>query len=231
MSAVLALTKGPARLLRESPTGGTRVDEEGGLYITVEQLTRFGGGDAKRGRRDLRSFLAVDQTGAVPVAPMARPLNVRLGTEADETAIMALLIQDLRENAETIAPVDEPTVLEVIQVGTRRRGGFAGIIDGPDGAPIAVTILHPCKWWWSRGWYFGEVVNYVHPDHRRSHHIDDLINFGRWVVDEQSKGLGYRVYLMCGVLGLHRFWAKTAMYRRKFRQVGSAFLYPGPMSS
>lgn len=229
MSAV-ARTR-PRPPVFQSPKPGTVVDEDGGLYITAEQLARFGNGDAVRGRRELRNFLAVSGGDSrVFEGPTERPMTVRLGREADEAAILELLILDLKENAEFVAPIDEARVLECIRVGTRLRGGFAAVIDGPDGKPVAVTILHPTQWFWSQGWYFSDVVSFVHPDHRRSHHADDLIAFGKWVVDEQTRGFGYRVYLICGVMGMDRLWAKTAMFRRKATQVGSGFCYPTPRS-
>lgn len=224
----VTLRNGPRSGVYQSHKPGTVVDEDGGLYVTAEQLKKFGYGDAARGRRDLRSFLANERDIATSTAPTAKPTNVRLGTEADEMAILALLMTDLRENAEMIAPIDEARVLHAIQVGTRFRGGVAGVITDADDIPVAVVILHPIQWWWSQAWYFGEMVLYVHPDHRQSHYSDNLMAFAKWVSEEQTKGFGYRVYLLCGVLGLGRFWAKTAMYRRKFKQVGSAFLHPPP---
>lgn len=228
MSAVL--DRRTAATVRQSPKAGTVTDETGGLYVTVEQLSRFGDGDAARGRKELRAFLAPDQEGPSSTTPTVRPPNVRLADARDEAAILELLLVDLRENAELIAPVDEERVLETIQVGTRLRGGFAGVIDGPEGKPVAVTILHPMQWWWSRGWYFVEAVAFVHPDHRVSRHSAALLAFGKWVSEQQTKAFGYRVYFLCGVLGLKNFWLKTAMYRRRFMQVGSAFLWPAPNS-
>lgn len=226
-----AITKnGPRSGVHQSPKPGTVLDEAGGLYITPEQLAKFGNGDAARGRRELRSFLAAERDGPVFNGPTERPVTVRLGTAADEPAILELLVMDLRENAEFIAPIDEDRVMETIQVGTRMRGGFAGVICDTDKRPVAVTVIHPIQWWWSQGWYFYDVVTFVHPDHRKSKHVDDLMAFGRWISDQQTKGFGYRVYLICGVMGAHRLWTKIALYRRRFTQVGAAFCYPSPFN-
>lgn len=219
---------GPA--LTQSPRGQTVVDEAGGLYITREQLEAFGGGDAQQGRRDLRLFLAASR--ARPTAQNAGktifPKNVRFATEADEAGLLELLRIDIQENAEAVAPMDDDRVMQNLLVGTRFRNGFVGVIDGSNGDPIALTVIHPIQWWWSQQWYFGEVVNFVHPDHRKGRLRDDLINFGRWVSDEQTRQFGYRVYFLCGVLGTKRLRSKQAMYGRKFDQVGAAFLYPSP---
>ena len=204
-------------------------DADGGMHVTAEQLARLGNGDARAGRRELRLMLSTDRKSPTFSGPTEKPATVRAATEADETAVLDLLLLDLRENAEKIAPTDREKVMANIQVGTRRRGGVVGVINDSTGKIVAVTILHPVQWWWSNAWHFFEVVNFVHPDHRQSRHIDDLISFGRWWVDAMTKTFGYRVHLVCGVMGILRVRAKIALYTRKFgQQVGAAFVYPSP---
>lgn len=227
-SRITVIDRHPRGLVEQSPRPGTIVDENGGMYVTKEQLEKFGQGDSKWGRRELRAFLAQDRSGPTAQILTEYPKSVRVAGPADETNVLELLLIDLRENAVLIAPIDEERVRQVIQVGTQRRGGFVGIIDGLDKKPVAVTILHPIQWWWSQGWYFGEVVSFVHPDHRKSHHSEALMMFGQWATERQTIAMGYQFYLLCGVLGLTRFWAKVAMYRRRYMQVGAAFLYPSP---
>ena len=227
-SRVSVIPNHPRGYVQQSPRPGTLVDEHGGLYVTREQLERFGDGDAQWGRRELRAFLTMDRTGATKPLPTPYPKPVRIATPQDDANLLELLLVDLRENAALIAPIDEGRVMQTIQLGTHRRGGIAGIIDGPDGKPVAVTILHLAQWWFSQAWYYAEAVTFVHPEHRRSRHSEELIRFGMWAAEQQTRFMGYQFYFMCGVLGLTRFWTKTAMYRRKFMQVGSAFLHPSP---
>lgn len=215
-------------MVEQSSRPGTTVDEEGGLYITREQLEKFGEGNSKWARRELRAFLTMDRAAPTSQTPRDYPKAVRIAGSQDDAAILELLLVDLRENAAFIAPIDEDRVKAVISRGTNRRNGYAGVIDGADGKLVAVTILVESQWWWSSGWYLEEAVTYVHSDHRHSHHSDALMTFGEWVTERHSKAFGYQIYFMCGVLGLTRFWAKTAKYRRKYMQVGSAFLYPSP---
>jgi GNAT superfamily N-acetyltransferase len=208
------------------------MDETGGLYVTAEQLAKFGDGDAARGRRELRNYLATDQDGPVFNGPTARPSNVRIATPNDEAALVELFAEEVAEVAAFMGPVDNEKILEVIQVGTRSRGGFVGVIDGPEKTPIAATVLHPQQWWFSNGWYYLEICLFVHPDHRRAgRYSSDLLDFQRWVVDEHSRHMGYRVYLLCGVLGARRTRSKIALYRRKFAQAGAAFVYPSPFTA
>jgi hypothetical protein len=228
VSAVLE--KGSRSGVHQSPKSGTILDESGGLYVTAEQLARFGDGNAARGRRELRNFLSVDPDGPVFNGPTARPKSVRIATADDERIVVELVKAEVMEVASFMGPLDDDRILDAVQVGTRLRGGFVGVIDGPDRVPVAVTVLHPCQWWFSNGWYYFEVCLFVHPDHRRSNHTRDLLDFQRWVVDEQSRGMGYQVFLQNGVLGARRIHTKIALYRRKFAQAGAAFIYPSPFT-
>lgn len=221
------IVRKPLSSVLQSSTPGTEVLDDGSMLITAEQLARFGGGDAKAGRRELRLLLA-EEREPVPPGVTKKPANVRVARPKDENAVLDLLLLDLNDNAAHIAPVDEAKVMLAIQVGTRDRGGFTAVIDGPDGKPVAAMLIHPCQWWWGNAWYFFEVANYVHKDHRKSNYANDLLDFARWVSDEQSRGFGYVVRLVCGVLGAWRVQAKVALYRRKFRQSGAAFVYPAP---
>lgn len=209
----------------QSPKPGTQVLDDGSLVISPEMLARFGGGKVDEGRKELRMMLANERDGKVYSGPTVRPPNVRMAGPDDENAVLELLLVDLNENAAHIAPIDESKVLEQIRRGTRRRGGYVGVIDH-DGKPVAIVILDPVQWWWSQGWYFFEVVNFVHPDYRRYGYANDLLDFCKWASDDMTKALGYTWRLVCGVLGAWRIHAKTAIYRRKFIQAGSAFIYP-----
>lgn len=195
---------------------------DGSLLVSPEAMERIGG------RRELRSLLAADRHSPTFSGPTERPASVRIAGPKDEQACLDLLLLDLAANAAHIAVVDEIKVMEQIRIGTRGRGGFTGVIDGPDGKPVAITILVSCQWWWSQGWFLQEVVNFVHPEHRNSRHADDLLNFAKSISDDMSKGMGTNVWLLCGVLGAWRVQSKLALYRRKFVQAGGAFLYPAP---
>lgn len=202
--------------------------DDGSMVVSPAELARLGGGDVHKGRRTLRSLLAAEVDHRVDHGPTTKPVNVRIANEKDEEAIFALLMLDLKENAVAVAPIDEDRVREHIEIGTKRKGGIVGVIDGPDKKPVAVVLLVPLQWWWSRAWYIHDIVNYVHPDHRQSRHIHDLIQFERWASDEWSRNFGYRIFLLCGVLGYKRIREKIVMYKRKFLQAGAAFIYPAP---
>lgn len=206
---------------------------DGCMVLTAEDLALLGNGDAAAGRRELRLMLEMerDRSYTVNPTPAAKPPNVRGAREADEPALVKLFMKDVTENAAHIAPADEERILHMIQIATQGKLGLCGVIDGPDGQPVAACVMHHFAWWWSRAYAVQEIALYVDSDYRNKGYLDDLLQFEKWAVDAWTKGFGYRVYLLCGVLGVHRIRAKIVAYRRKFRQCGAAFVYPSPYPS
>ena len=204
---------------------------DGSIILSPEDLAVFGDGDPRRGARELRVMIANEKDRAVTQGRCQRSesASVRVATQADAQAIFELLLLDVAENAEIVAPADEDSIRETIAQALSKPN-IAGVIDGPGGKPIAVIILIAIKWWWSRAYYYQEIPLFVHPDHRKSDYGRRLVNFQKWWVDEMTRGFGYRVHLLCGVLGVRRVPWKIMMYRRHFgRPVGAAWLYPYPM--
>ena len=181
-----------------------------------------------KGRKELLLLLEAEKERSIPSGPTERPGKVRLAGEADENAAFDLLMMNLQENAASIAPIDPEKVAHYILMGTRKKGGMLGLIDGPDGKPVAMVLLVYAQWWWSKAWFIQDQVMYVHPDHRRSNHIDDLQKFAKWAVDAWTQDFGYRVYLLTGVLGTKRVREKIVLFRRRFATVVIACLYPAP---
>lgn len=202
--------------------------EDGSLVISPEYLAKIGRGSIDKGRNQIRLMLKLEVDHPVAEGPTEKPKTVRGGGPADEQAILDLLLLDVAENAARIAPPNEERILGHIQNATQRRGGLVGVIDSPDGKIVACCLMASMKWWWSEQIFVQELVLYVHPDHRQSNHLNDLLQFQRWAVDAWTKDFGFRVYLLCGVLGVHKVREKILMYRRKFRQAGAAFVYPSP---
>jgi hypothetical protein len=153
---------------------------------------------------------------------------VRLAGVRDEPAILDLLLADLEENATAIAPPDIKRITTLIEVGTRQRGGFTLVIDGPSGEPVAVAILMPDAWWWSTVLYLREIVLYVSPEARNGHAGADLLNYEKWLADRMSESQGERIYLLSGVTGTKRIDAKMRLYSRSMNQIGAFYIYPTP---
>lgn len=200
----------------------------GDMTITDEQFKLLGNGDAQRGRRELKLMLLAEKDRTIHSGQVERPASVRIATPNDEQALLDLLIADLRENAEHIAPINPQKVLGTIMLATRGKGGICGVIDDKDGKPIGLVLLVVADWWWSNQHFVQEVVAYVHPDHRHSHAIDDLLTWAKWAVNEFTVQWGYRLYMLCGTLSTRRIREKIMLYRRKFKLTGSTFIYPAP---
>lgn len=159
-------------------------------------------------------------------ATVTCPANVRLAGTRDEPAILDLLLEDLEENAKTIAPISLSRLSGLIAYATRGHGGFALVIDGDDGQPVAVAILQPDQWWWSDQVFLREIMLYVSPPARHGHAGADLLAYEKWLADSMSEAQGERIYLLSGVTGTKRLPAKLRLYGQHMDPVGGFFCYP-----
>jgi hypothetical protein len=204
----------------------TALSQPDGYCIPPRALTRLGDGSVAKGRARLRLFLADHRDREPEPAPAQKPANVRLAGPADEPAILALLLSDLADNAGAVAPVSAARVLEQIQMGTRQRGGFALVIDGPDGKPVATSLSVMKQSWWSDHCYLEEVCLYVAPAGRRGDAAGALLQMQKWLAQGMSDSLGYRVYLLASVTATQRRDAKTRLYARYCERLGGIFVFP-----
>lgn len=134
----------------------------------------------------------------------------------DERRVFDLLSQAHAENA--VAPISEGRVLDQIEKATHQRGGLIGMIEGPTRLE-ACLVMALGQFWYSDAFHLEELVNYVHPDHRRSKHAHDLIDFGKWAAETMS------LPLFMGVLSGSRTKAKIRLYRRQIRMGGAMFFH------
>jgi hypothetical protein len=231
MNAITELRKpaGPVRAHVTRQQGHVTISlPDGSMVLTVEDLAVLGNGSADVGRRQLTAMIAAERGRKVRESVTAtRPASVRISTAKDDEQIVELLRLDCEENAAIVAPFDEEKIRRAIPE-LRARASVIGVIDDKaTGKIVALVGLVAMQWWWSNQWFYQEQPMFVHPDHRKSHHARDLLQFQEWWVDDMSRRFGYRIRLLCGVLGVKDIWLKTAMYKRRFRMVGSAFIYPG----
>lgn len=201
---------------------------EGGIFISDEQLKRINP-DPKQARRDLRMLIADLREPKRRRGPVERPRSVRIAREGEEEAVYELVNLAHREGGyHLIATFDPPKIKQIIRSGTRRENGvLLGIIE-ENGAVIATCALSPEQFAWSRQWHLQDYWQYVHPDHRQSHHVDALLDFECWCADEMSRGFGYPVYVLAGVLTVYRARGKERVFGRHMNHVGALFLYPWP---
>lgn len=202
---------------------------DGGMLISDEALMRLGNGDPKYGRKLLRMFMADEQEPKRHIGPTAAPPNVRYATEEDEFGILTLLLEDISRSVPKSVPIDEEVILDHVQRGTRAKGGIVGVIDGPEGFPIAATVIMMAQSAYSRMYYLQEIFNVVHRDFRRSNFGQQLIDYGCWCSDEMTRKFGYQVPIVSPVNTMDRVREKIRFYRRHMTQVGANFIYPTPL--
>ena len=208
-------------------TKAEQADEQG-LVISSDTLARFGNGDRRQARKWIRTWL-FKMFRATPInGPTEKPPTVRVAVPADEPALLRLMLLDVEENASGIAAPSPEKILEHIQQGTQRKGAILGVIDGPDGTPVACINLTMFQWWWSRAFFLQEVWNFVHPAYRATKHADSLMKFAKWASDNMTREFGYRVWLLQGVTTKDNVQAKIAFYSRHTNFIGAFFLYPHP---
>jgi hypothetical protein len=202
--------------------------EDGGFFITAEQLARISP-DPRQARKDLRMLLADLREPKRIMGPTARPQSVRMARAGDTEPIFELLAGVYRENGHTFAPMDRGKIEGLIQKGIEQKDGvILGVIETLTHGIVATCALMIAQFGWSRQWYLMDVWQCVHPDHRRSRHADDLLDFECWLSDEMTRGFGYQVYLVGGVLSLTRPREKARLFARHMNFIGASFIYPLP---
>lgn len=154
-----------------------------------------------------------------------KPTNVRVATRADEDAIFALMYLAHKENG--MGTMNPEKVWLGIRHALSRKGGVIGVIDGADGIE-GMIFLNLSQWWYSDDWHLDEMMNFVHPEHRRKNHARMLIEFAKWFAEEISTGLDEPMPLFVGVLTTHRVEAKVRLYQRKLQQGGAVFFHNLP---
>lgn len=204
---------------------------EEGFTVSLATLTKLGQGCPMAGRRVLRAMIDLEVQHEPINGPTEKPASVRAAVEADEENILALVHEDIAENARHIAPLDEDKVMNMVRGATRAGNGTVGVIDAPDGTLAGMICLTPYSWWFSTNWFSLEIFNYVAQAHRKSRHAADLIKFSRWHTDQLSERLGYQVYLLSGVTAVRDASTKTSLYRRLSNFVGIFTAYPDPTIS
>lgn len=202
-------------------------NEPDGYLVSPEVLAKLGDGDPQAGRRTLRLLIDLECSHVPINGPTERPVRVRDATAADELSILALLRLDIAENAAHIAEPDEQRIKAFVQSATQDRDGRFGVIDGPHGI-IGTIYLVPEMWWWSDRCYVAERLTFVDPAYRSWQNVADLVKFGRWVVDDMSRQLGYQMFLIGSVVASRDARRKAAVFGKLMNYAGGVYCYPDP---
>ena len=148
-----------------------------------------------------------------------------------EVSIIGATINDIDEvmslirmiHAEIgIFELSDDCVREVLLRALRPQNpeGIVGIIREKDGSIAALIFLMITRMWYSQQFHLEELLNFVHPDHRKSNYADALIRFAKHSADQ------LRIPLMIGILTRRQLEPKIRLYRRRLDMpVGAFFLY------
>lgn len=142
--------------------------------------------------------------------------DVRLAEIDDVPAVMDLLCDGCAEKDNH--PVDEDKIFYMVRRYFEKAGALLAVI-GDVGSPVAVLLMSIEPIWSSPDYEIKELLNYVHPDHRKSDKAKQLIQFSKTA----SEGLS--LDLTFGVLSTERTAAKIKLYERQFKSAGSYFKY------
>jgi hypothetical protein len=158
------------------------------------------------------------------------PSVVRLATAEDASEIWRLLLQSHKENGMfTLAPekvawflsrVLCPETIPPDDTGTR---GVIGVI-GPVGSLEALVFLTIGQYWYTNDKHLEEFIVYTDPEHRKSHHVQALIEWMKHQVEVTQ------MPLFTGIVSNIRTEAKCRLYRRMLPKVGEFFCL-GPKGS
>lgn len=151
---------------------------------------------------------------------MIEGIKIRLGTPADETAMLQLALNAWEENG--IKGVNPDKMLGMIKPALYLWQGLVGIIGEPGGKIEAAILLRISQMWYSDDWMLEEKAIFVDPEFRNAKggRASRLCEFSKKVAKDLN------IPLLIGVLSTHRTEAKVRLYERQFGSpAGAFFLY------
>jgi hypothetical protein len=161
---------------------------------------------------------------------MTAPSVVRLAIPEDSQEIWRLFLQGHKENGLfTLASEKVQWLLnrvlypDQIPLGDTGPRGVIGVI-GAVGSLEGLIFLTIGQYWYSNDYHLEEWIVYTDPEHRRSHHVQALIE---WMKDQVELT---KLPLVTGIISTIRTEAKCRLYRRMFPKIGE-FFYLGPKGS
>lgn len=123
-------------------------------------------------------------------------------------------------------PMNEDVVREYVACAINKTATdlvpnppILGVIPGENRLEGAICMVLSSMWYAPEHCHLEELFNFVHPDHRKSGHVDRLIAFGKDCSDRVG------VPLMIGIISNSRTAAKCRLYSRVLPKVGEFFFY------
>lgn len=151
------------------------------------------------------------------------PSRVRFAEPSDEAALWDLLMALNDDNNSFGFDVSETRIREHIRLGTERKGGAHGVIDG-DGCLAASIGIIPDRWWFSDNWSLAQIWLFVRKEYRHLNYAEDLQEWGKWFRSSLEEQYGYPVTLISCVISHNRLPAKLKFWGRYCGQmIGGIF--------
>lgn len=154
---------------------------------------------------------------------MSAPSVVRLARIGDEPAIFDFFVLAWNDNG--FFPISSKKTINAIMKACRHEGVSIGLICDEKGKIEAATGISLDTYWYTDFYFLSELLNFVHPDHRRSRHAQALLKFQKDTSDIISTKFGYKVPIFPGILTRTRLEPKMRLFAREFRQVGAIYAY------
>jgi hypothetical protein len=154
------------------------------------------------------------------------PSTIRKATPFDAPEIWRLFLQTHRENGLfTIDPTKVTALLdralhpERIPAWDTGPRAQIGVI-GPQGRLEALVFILISSFWYSSELHLEELLVYVDPECRKSHHAKACIDWMKKLADE------LKIQLLTGIISKDRTAAKIRLYDRQLPRIGAFYLYP-----
>lgn len=154
---------------------------------------------------------------------MTAPSIVHLARPGEEAKIFDFFVMSHSDNG--FFPISAKKVIDVIMRACRHEMASIGLIKDEKGNIEAATGVTLESTWYSDVYFLSEMINFVHPNHRKSRHIQALLRFQKDTADILSKTLGYSIPIIPGILTRERLEQKMRLFQREFQQVGALFIY------
>lgn len=152
-----------------------------------------------------------------------KPASVRVALPADEEALFWLLQRDLEDDNGLGFPASPRKVYAHVHKCCTGDGAIAGVIDGPRGIVGSVGIEFISPWYSDVGMLI-QIWQFVVPTNRSGKRFgEDLFAFAEWHRQDMSSRSGQDMVLDSTVMSHKRLAAKTRLWRRHGKQVGSIF--------
>src|ERR1700727_1535932 len=104
---------------------------------------------------------------------MSAPSVVRMARIGDEPAIFDFFVLAWNDNG--FFPISSKKTIDVIMKACRHEGVSIGLICDEKGKIEAATGVCLESYWYTDVYFLNELLNFVHPDHRRSRHAQALL--------------------------------------------------------